>query len=101
MQKLTVELLSDFSEQGHIQIIYKPQLVYYLHKTFLFNQVNCFSQNGTIDLRWLVVLLCISFTTEAPHGGVFELFFLIIIFLYIIIEMHQAYKLTPLLLSQL
>lgn len=49
MQKLAAELLSDFSGQGHIQIIYKPQLVYYLHKTFLFNQVNCFSQNGMIS----------------------------------------------------
>lgn len=49
MQKLTVELLSDFSGQDHIQIIYKPQLVYYLQKTFLFNQVNSFSQNGIIS----------------------------------------------------
>lgn len=38
-----VELLSNFSGQDYIQIIYKPQLVYYLQKTFLFNQVNCFS----------------------------------------------------------
>lgn len=49
MQKLSVELVSDFSRQDHIQIMYKPPLVYYLHETFLFNQVNCFSRNGTIS----------------------------------------------------
>lgn len=49
MQKLTVELLSDFSRQDHIHIIYKPQLVYYLQKTCLYNQVNCFSPHGMIS----------------------------------------------------
>lgn len=69
MHKLVGELLSNFSGLDHGQIIYKPQLVYYLHKTFLFHQVNCFSQKWH-NLCWLVVLFCPSFTTEAPHDCV-------------------------------
>lgn len=35
MQKHHIGLLTDFSGYGPIQIIYKPQLVYYLHTSFL------------------------------------------------------------------
>lgn len=46
MQKHHVELLTDFSGYSPIQIIYKPQLVYYLHKSFLISQVKSISFNG-------------------------------------------------------
>lgn len=46
MQKRHVELLTDFSGYSPIQIIYKPQLVYYLHKSFLIYQVKSVSSNG-------------------------------------------------------
>lgn len=46
MQKHHVELLTDFSGYGPRQIIYKPQLVYYLHKSFLIYQVKSVSSNG-------------------------------------------------------
>lgn len=68
MQKRVVELLRNFSIQDHIQIMYKRQLVYYLHRTFLFNQVNCLSQHGMTLL--VSSLLGASFTTRAPPGYV-------------------------------
>lgn len=46
MQKHHVELLTDFSKYGPIHIIYKPQLVYYLHKSFVIYQVKSVSSNG-------------------------------------------------------
>lgn len=42
MQKLIVELLSDFSRQDHIQIIYKPQLVIIYIRHFSFTRLIVF-----------------------------------------------------------
>lgn len=46
MQKLNVTMLTDFSGHNPLQIIYKPQLVYYLHKSFLVYQVKSVSYYG-------------------------------------------------------
>lgn len=46
MQKHHIELLTDFSGYGPIQIIYKPQLVYYLHKSFLIYRVKSVSSKA-------------------------------------------------------
>lgn len=42
-------MLTDFSGYVVIQIIYKPQLVYYLHKSFLFPYVKSLFRRATSD----------------------------------------------------
>lgn len=61
MQKYHVELLTDFSGYSPIQIIYKPQLVYYLHKLFLIFQVKY------VSLLMALPLLVSSFTSLLCH----------------------------------
>lgn len=63
MQKYHLELLTDFSGYSPIQIIYKPQLVYYLHKLFLIFQVK------SVSLLMALPLLVSSFTSRLHHWG--------------------------------
>lgn len=42
-------MLTDFSGYVVIQIIYKPQLVYYLHNIFLFPYVKALCKRATSD----------------------------------------------------
>lgn len=63
MQKYHIELLTDFSGYSPIQIIYKPQLVYYLHKLFLIFQVK------SVSLLMALPSLVSSFTSLLCHWG--------------------------------
>lgn len=63
MQKYHVELLTDFSGYSPIQIIYKPQLVYYLHKLLFIFQVK------SVSFLMALPLLVSSFTSLLHHWG--------------------------------
>lgn len=53
-------MLTDFSGYDPIQIIYKPQLVYYLHTSFLFLMLNLYIKRVTSDtvVSSYIDLLC-------------------------------------------